>query len=67
MLHRAFIEVDGLGTRAGAATAVEARPESMPPAEDPPEVILDRPFAYMSVDREYNIPLFFGVVTGEGF
>ena len=67
VLHRAFIEVDGLGTRAGAATAVEAVPESMAPAEDPPEVILDRPFAYMIVDREYNIPLFFGVVTGEGF
>ena len=67
VLHRAFIEVDGLGTRAGAATAVEAPTASMALAEDPPEVILDRPFAYMIVDREYNIPLFFGVVTGEGF
>lgn len=67
VLHRTFIEVDGLGTRAGAATAVEAPAEGMAPAEDPPEVILDRPFAYMIVDREYNIPLFFGVVTGEGF
>ena len=41
--------------------------ESAMIVEDVKQVYLDRPFAYMIVDTQYNVPLFFGVVTGEGF
>ena len=67
VLHKTFIEADGLGTRAGAATVVEMNEESAMIVEDVKQVFLDRPFAYMIVDTQYNVPLFFGVVTGEGF
>ena len=36
------------------------------PPEEPKSVILDRPFLYMIVDTQYNIPLFIGSMTGEG-
>ena len=32
--------------------------------DPPPEVYLDRPFLYMLVDRETNLPAFIGAVTG---
>ena len=67
VLHKTFIDVTPLGTRAGAATVVEMNAEG---AYIPPEeikiVVLDRPFLYMIVDTEYNIPLFIGSMTGEG-
>ena len=66
VLHETFIEVTPQGTRAAAATVIEA-PAGAPPPQDLKTVICDRPFAYMIVDTEYNVPLFFGVVTGEGF
>ncbi|MCL2012384.1 MAG: serpin family protein [Cystobacterineae bacterium] len=61
VLHKAFIEVNERGTKAGAATAVEIRPASMPP---PPkkEVILERPFVYAIVDNTTKLPIFMGVV-----
>lgn len=64
VLHKTFIDVTPQGTRAGAATVVEMNAESA--MEDVKQVYLDRPFAYMIVDTQYNIPLFFGVVTGAG-
>ena len=63
VLHRTFIDVTPLGTRAGAATVVEVNAEGDMLVEK--RVILDRPFVYMIVDTEYNIPLFIGAVTGE--
>lgn len=67
VLHKTYIDVTPLGTRAGAATVVEMNTESaMLPDEEPKRVVLDRPFVYMIVDTEYDIPLFFGVMTGEG-
>ena len=59
VLHKTFIAVDEKGTRAGAATAVEA------PGADPTEpktVILDRPFVYMLIDCETNLPFFIGTM-----
>lgn len=63
VLHRTFICVDEEGTKAAAATAVEAMEESgmWMPAE-PKEVILDRPFVYMLIDTELNMPLFIGTM-----
>ena len=66
VLHETFIEVTPQGTRAAAATVIEA-PAGAEPPQDLKTVICDRPFAYMIVDTEYNVPLFFGVVTGDAF
>ena len=61
VLHKTHIEVDLNGTKAAAATVVEMADECV--AEEPEEiktVILDRPFVYMIVDSETNIPVFIG-------
>lgn len=61
VLHETAVTVDERGTKAGAATAVgvDAGAAMM---EDVHEVTLDRPFVYMLVDTEWNIPLFIGTV-----
>lgn len=65
VLHKTFIAVDELGTKAGAATVVEMLNGSAAPAEEEEikYVILDRPFLFMIIDRENNIPIFIGTVT----
>ena len=63
VLHRTCITVDERGTRAGAATAVEMSGGSAG-METVPTVYLNRPFLYMLVDRETNLPAFIGAVTG---
>jgi serpin B len=62
VLHKTYIEVDEKGTKAGAATAVIADCGADMPGSVP-EVHLDRPFLYMLVDTETNLPAFIGVVT----
>lgn len=63
ILHKTFVEVNEEGTKAGAATAVEMKEEAMAlPPEETKEVILDRPFVYMILDRREDIPLFIGTV-----
>ena len=62
VLHKTFIAVDELGTKAGAATAVEAVAESAMIVERK-RVILDRPFVYMLIDCETNLPFFLGVLA----
>lgn len=59
VLHKTFIDVNERGTKAGAVTAVEVKAESAGPLE-PKIVNLDRPFAYMILDRESGLPLFIG-------
>ena len=61
VLHKTFIQVDEEGTKAGAATAVEATTESA--ALYPHSVILNRPFVYMIVDLETKLPIFLGALT----
>ena len=65
VLHKTFIAVDELGTKAGAVTVVEMLNGSAAPAEEEEikYVILDRPFLFMIIDRENNIPIFMGTVT----
>jgi serpin B len=58
VIHKTFIEVGELGTRAGAATAVEINEESAP--EVVKQVHLDRPFVYMLIDWENKVPFFVG-------
>ena len=50
------------GTRAGAVTA-ELLCGSTAMPEKPHEVYLDRPFMYMIIDCENNVPFFIGTVT----
>jgi len=65
VLHKTFIAVDERGTKAGAATAVEMEATSAP-AEEPKTVRLDRPFVYLLIDCETNLPLFIGAVMDIG-
>lgn len=62
VLHKTFISVGEKGTKAGAATVVEMLDGA---AIEPPEmkqVYLDRPFVYMLIDCENNIPFFIGTM-----
>ena len=63
VLHKTFIEVTPVGTKAGAATVVEAVDESCPFYEEMKEVHLDRPFMYMIIDCDSNTPVFIGTVN----
>lgn len=60
VVHKTFIEVDENGTRAAASTLVGANTMSL---MEPYSVCLNRPFVYMIVDTETNLPLFIGVQT----
>lgn len=59
VLHDTFLTVDEKGTKAGAATLVEANDGA---AMDTKRVFLDRPFVYMLIDCEHNVPIFIGTV-----
>lgn len=61
VLHKTYIEVDELGTKAGAATVVEMNTESCAIYEKEP-VILNRPFFYAIVDTETKLPIFIGTM-----
>ena len=62
VIHKTYIEVAEQGTKAGAATILEATDECEP--MDPKTVTLDRPFLYMIIDTENNIPIFIGTMMG---
>lgn len=66
VIHKTFIEVSPVGTKAGAATVVEAMDESAPFYDEVFEVCLDRPFLYMIIDLENNMPVFIGAVNSVG-
>lgn len=60
VLHNTYIDVDEVGTRAGAATVVEM--DAGAAMETVPSVILNRPFLYAIVDTEANLPIFLGIM-----
>ena len=67
VLHKTYLKLDEKGTKAGAATAVIM--EKATAIREPKEkrvVILDRPFVYLLIDTETNLPLFIGVVNSVG-
>lgn len=68
ILHKAYINVDEKGTKAAAITSTEMTGTSaMVEPEEVKTVHLDRPFVYLLIDRETNLPLFMGVIeTMEG-
>lgn len=61
VLHKTFLSVTPRGTRAGATSLVEMDFAGLPPAATK-QVILDRPFVYMILDRQEGVPLFLGVL-----
>ena len=66
VLHKTFISVGEKGTRAGAATAVEMVAKGAPLIEDYKTVTLDRPFVYMLIDCQTNLPFFIGTMMDVG-
>ena len=63
VIHKTFIAVDEKGTKAGAATVVEMAAGCAEPTEEIKTVYLDRPFVYMLIDCETNLPIFIGATT----
>lgn len=61
VLHKTFITLDELGTKAGAVTKVEMRDESSP--MDAIFITLDRPFVYAIIDNSTMLPIFIGTVV----
>jgi serpin B len=59
VLHKTFIQVDELGTKAGAVTKVEIRDEAYYETKN---VVLDRPFVYAIIDNSSKLPVFVGSV-----
>jgi len=67
ILHKTFISVAEKGTRAGAVTVVELSDTAAADTpEQPKQVYLDRPFVYMLIDCENNIPFFIGTMMDAG-
>ena len=62
VLHKTFISVGEKGTKAGAVTIVDMKDGAAAEPTEPKEVYLDRPFVYMLVDCENNIPFFIGTM-----
>lgn len=64
VLHKTFLSMGEKGTKAGAATVVEAKDEAATgEAGQIKEVYLDRPFVYMLIDWENRVPFFIGSMT----
>lgn len=60
VLHKTYVNVDELGTKAGASTVVEMTKGEG--AEVTKEVILNHPFIYAIIDNNTNLPVFLGIV-----
>lgn len=60
VLHKTFISVGEKGTKAGAVTVIEMKDGAAFDPQKPKEVFLDRPFVFMLVDCENDIPFFIG-------
>lgn len=63
VIHQTRIEVNEQGTKAAAATAVVMESGKAATSSNSYTVILNRPFVYMIVDMEQEIPVFIGVMT----
>ena len=62
VLHKTFISVGEKGTRAGAVTIVAMTDGAAAEPQETKQVYLDRPFVYMLIDCENNIPFFIGTM-----
>lgn len=66
VIHKTHIQVGEQGTKAGAVTVVEIKANSIAPPTEVKQVYLDRPFVYMLIDCETNVPFFIGTMTDVG-
>lgn len=67
VLHKTTIRIDAQGARAGAATVVEmVAAGAVEGPEDYKTVKLNKPFLYMLIDKENNLPFFIGTMTDMG-
>ncbi|MBP3436244.1 MAG: serpin family protein [Clostridia bacterium] len=68
VLHKTVIDVTPGGVKAAAVTSIMPGDGAPMPPANPKivEIILDRPFVYMIVDRKTDLPVFMGVVTDIG-
>ena len=57
--QKTFLEIDEKGTKAAAVTQITVKNECV--MEEPHVVELNKPFLYMIVDRDANIPIFIGI------
>lgn len=62
VIHKTHIEVDAAGTKAAAATAVTMRKNAADGTACNKFVLLERPFIYMILDTQNDLPLFIGTV-----
>lgn len=62
VLHKTYLSVGEQGTKAGAATAVEMAAKTSLAPEPNKKVYLERPFVYLLIDCETNIPFFIGTM-----
>lgn len=63
VIHKSFISVDELGTKAGAATVVAEGAGAAMEITVPYSVTLDRPFVYFIIDNSTGLPLFIGAAA----
>jgi serpin B len=61
VLHKTYISVMEKGTKAGAVTAIQIKDTCLP--VETKTVHLNRPFVYMLIDCENNLPFFIGSLT----
>lgn len=64
ILQDVHLKLDKNGTEAAAATVIEITDNAAPVDKPVYQVYLERPFVYMILDGESNLPLFIGVVNG---
>ena len=64
--HKAYIDVDELGTEAAAATAVVIRTRAAMRPPSPVTMVVDRPFLFAIIDTSTSLPVFLGQVTRPG-
>lgn len=63
VIHKTHITVNEKGTKAAAVTGVIMTNTAVLTPATTKEVVLDRPFVYMILDNENNMPVFIGMVT----
>jgi serpin B len=66
VLHKTFISVAEQGTKAGAATVIELPATGAIVIPEYKTVTLDRPFVYLLIDCETNLPFFIGTMMDVG-
>ena len=64
VIQESFVDVSSKGTVAGSSSAVVVAPSaSASPESDFESLVFDRPFVFMIVENESNLPLFIGTVN----